>query len=287
MKFQCECGKEFDNPQSFNGHKSHCSVHQLAKYGNLDKLTQANKMRSQLGGKTNSKNIELKKLKALSQWVAEEHRCEHCGKVMIEKFGSGRFCSRTCANRHKHSEETKQKISIQSRKYKKKKKVCSICGKKLRGINKTGLCMNCLNNTAEGKQVKIFLGKQGYATMKANGTHKPWQSRNIISYAERFWTKVLCDNDISYQKELAVKHENSNYFLDFYIEVNGNKIDLEIDGKQHQYKDRIESDAARDNYLKSLGYIIYRISWNEINSEAGKLKMQNKIDKFLKFYKAL
>ena len=99
--------------------------------------------------------------------------------------------------------------------------------------------------------------------------------------------KVLCDNDIGYQKELAVKHENSNYFLDFYIEVNGNKLDLEIDGKQHQYKDRIESDAVRDNYLKSLGYIIYRISWNEINSESGKLKMQNKIDKFLKFYKAL
>ena len=41
------------------------------------------------------------------------------------------------------------------------------------------------------------------------------------------------------------------------------------------------------DYLKSLGYIIYRIPWNEINSEVGKLKMQNKIDKFLKFYKAL
>ena len=173
MKFQCECGKEFDNPQSFNGHKSHCSAHQLAKYGNLDKLTQANKVRSQLGGKTNSKNIELKKLKALSQWVSEDHRCEHCGKVMIEKFGSGRFCSRTCANSHKHSEETKQKIFMQIRKYNNPKKVCSICSKKLHGINKTSLCANCLNNTAEGKQFKTALGQQGYATMKANGTHKP------------------------------------------------------------------------------------------------------------------
>lgn len=26
-KYVCECGKEFINPQSFNGHKSHCSVH--------------------------------------------------------------------------------------------------------------------------------------------------------------------------------------------------------------------------------------------------------------------
>ena len=26
-KFMCECGKTFDNPQSFNGHKSRCKVH--------------------------------------------------------------------------------------------------------------------------------------------------------------------------------------------------------------------------------------------------------------------
>ena len=32
-KYICECGKEFDNSQSFNGHKSHCKVHQLKKRG--------------------------------------------------------------------------------------------------------------------------------------------------------------------------------------------------------------------------------------------------------------
>jgi very-short-patch-repair endonuclease len=167
------------------------------------------------------------------------------------------------------------------------KKICKICGKELAYVNTTGLCSHCLHTTEIGKQQMIASGKHGYATMKVNGTHKPWQSRNIISYAEKFWTKVLANNGISYQRELAVKHERSNYFLDFYIEVNGNKIDLEIDGKQHQYKDRIESDTIRDNYLKSLGYIIYRIPWNEINSEAGKLKMQNKISRFLEFYNAL
>ena len=38
--------------------------------------------------------------------------CEKCGKIVddSEKFGSGRFCSRSCANGHKHSEETKQNI---------------------------------------------------------------------------------------------------------------------------------------------------------------------------------
>lgn len=303
MKFKCECGKEFDNSQSFNGHKSRCKVHQLAKYGSLEKLDLANKIRSKAGGVTNSKNKQLKKLKKLSQWIAEEHKCEHCGKIMTEKFGSGRFCSKACANSRLHSEKTKEKIAESTRQSMIKawkehsenwttnrhinKKLCKICGKELAYVNTTGLCSHCLHTTEIGKQQMIASGKQGYATMKANGTHKPWQSRNIISYAERFWMKVLSNNDISYQKELVVRHENSNYFLDFYIEINGNKIDLEIDGKQHQYEDRIESDVIRDNYLKSLGYIIYRIPWNEISSEAGKLKMQNKINKFLKFYKTL
>lgn len=35
--FICDCGLEFFNPQSFNGHKGHCKAHYLAKYGNLDK----------------------------------------------------------------------------------------------------------------------------------------------------------------------------------------------------------------------------------------------------------
>ena len=37
--------------------------------------------------------------------------CEKCGKVMIEKYGSGRFCSRSCANSKSKSLESKLKTS--------------------------------------------------------------------------------------------------------------------------------------------------------------------------------
>ena len=37
--------------------------------------------------------------------------CEKCGKEVYEKFGSGRFCSRSCANGRPHTEEQKQNIS--------------------------------------------------------------------------------------------------------------------------------------------------------------------------------
>lgn len=33
--FKCECGKEFEKANSFNGHKSHCKIH-LEAVGKLD-----------------------------------------------------------------------------------------------------------------------------------------------------------------------------------------------------------------------------------------------------------
>lgn len=37
--------------------------------------------------------------------------CEKCGKEVYEKYGSGRFCSRQCANSRTHTQEIKNKIS--------------------------------------------------------------------------------------------------------------------------------------------------------------------------------
>ena len=55
------------------------------------------------------------------------YTCERCGKVTEEKFGSGRFCSRACANTRERSSEVKEKI----RKGITKETVCACryCGK--------------------------------------------------------------------------------------------------------------------------------------------------------------
>lgn len=73
--------------------------------------------------------------------------------------------------------------------------------------------------------------------------------------------------------------------MDFIIEKNGIKIDLEIDGKQHKY--RKKHDAIRDEFLTKNGFVVYRIEWNQINNEKGKEEMKNKIDAFIDFYKSL
>lgn len=35
--YKCECGKEFEKPNSFNAHKSNCRDHYIAKYGSDEK----------------------------------------------------------------------------------------------------------------------------------------------------------------------------------------------------------------------------------------------------------
>ena len=122
----------------------------------------------------------------------------------------------------------------------------------------------------------------------AKGEFPGWISRNVESYPEKFWKQVLKNNNIEYKFNFPISKKKlglnkiSSYFLDFAL---NNKIDLEIDGKQHKYSERISSDIGRDKILVNNGWKIYRVEWNEIKTKEGKLLMKNKIDNFLKWYK--
>jgi very-short-patch-repair endonuclease len=81
------------------------------------------------------------------------------------------------------------------------------------------------------------------------------------SYAEKYWTDVLTNNEIAYEPEFQV----GLYSLDFKIGM----IDLEIDGEQHYVDPRIvESDKRRTEYLESLGYTVLRIRWSEFQRKS-------------------
>ena len=92
--------------------------------------------------------------------------CENCGKLVEDqdKFGSGRFCSRACANSHKHSDEWKAKISAGIKK--ETECECQFCGKKFNNLTAKAsherLCK--LNpNKLENK-----LGKKNHQTKLAS-----------------------------------------------------------------------------------------------------------------------
>ena len=226
--------------------------------------------------------------------------CLECGKIITNKDNK-KFCSSRCAakynNRHrKVSEETKKKISnallLRSEKSGNKhneitnkilyKHVCVTCGKEYYSTHKKGSHCSRKCICEDENYIKKLRTKANERVN--NGTHKGWNSRNISSYPETFWVQVLNNNNISFKREC---HENGKYFLDFKIEKNGKLIDLEIDGKQHKISERKNSDIVRDDFLKKLGYIVYRIEWNEINSEEGSLRMKEKINKFINFYNNL
>ena len=114
--YQCECGKKYDTPQAYNGHKSHCIIH-MQCHDKYEQFIQDDRSRHDtLRATVKQQKQERHNLKIqqehdeLAIWISEQHTCEKCGKIMTEKYGSGRFCSRSCANSHEHSEKTKEKI---------------------------------------------------------------------------------------------------------------------------------------------------------------------------------
>ena len=248
----------------------------------------------------NNYNIDIEEI------IANNNRvfCKNCGKEIFGEKRSGKlFCSQSCAAtfnnkaRGKRSNETKEKIS---------KSLISINAKVERGdairnadLNRyefRHICENenchkeffscrknqrfCSKICAQNSDViKNSLRNKMLERVK-NGTHSGWKMRNIKSYAEIFWEGVLTENGIPFKRE---DFSTKKYFLDFFIEKNGKKVDLEIDGKQHNEPDRKKHDEERDDFLSKNGYIVYRVKWNSINTEEGKNKMKEKISEFLDF----
>ena len=141
----CICGKEFINSQSFNGHKANCAKY-LISVGRIKDEHDLAQFKINQGKTTAEKRKQNLKAKQSEQqfiWVNEQHKCDTCGKVMLEKYGSGRFCSRACANKFSSSKADHHNINInpESRKigqlrqqqakinYSNNPKLCRICNK--------------------------------------------------------------------------------------------------------------------------------------------------------------
>lgn len=211
-------------------------------------------------------------------------KCINCGKNLEVKLNSSNkyaVCNE-CRQKDLNKINNSQLKSLLEN----KQRVCIICGKeflpKITDSGKYSKSKYCSEECA--KVDKIQNGYKAYEYSKSNGLHKPWQSRNIDSYPEKFWIKVLNNNDISFKREY---HLDKKYFLDFYIQKGDIQIDLEIDGSQHLREDHIEHDQKRDSYIKNKGILIYRVPWNSINTKNGKILMKKKIDDFLEFYNKL
>lgn len=229
----------------------------------------------------------------------KKYKCYNCKNELKKK---GKFCNSSCSatynnkKRGSHSDETKRKISesLSGKKNTYNKKLgdfyrnCEICNDefKVKRIKNNILSRSKTCSKECGSLLRSKKAKENMNKLITEGRHQGWMSRNKISYPEKFFMKVLDNNNIKYIHNYQVKKSSlglSNrysYFLDFYIE--SKSIDLEIDGRQHL--SRIEHDKKRDVLLEKNNYHVYRIKWKSINSQNGRKYIKNEIKKFIDFY---
>lgn len=112
--YTCECGQSFEKTGHYAAHARYCRVHAELNNRNYDAERETWRLHLLNVGKQavaqQKAAYVTRKEQQLQQWVSEKHTCEKCGKVMTEKFGSGRFCSRSCANSKPQTKEAKLKI---------------------------------------------------------------------------------------------------------------------------------------------------------------------------------
>jgi len=216
-----------------------------------------------------SKKIENERISAY---------CKKCGTKIEVAYNANtkNVCCNSCSFVIKKSGKKDS-----SRKYK-ISRFCD-CGSLITDKNKSGFCRKCLGNSPEYKK-KLSKSIKERVT---NGSHKGWSNRSIISYPEKFFIKVLENNNLLdkckinfpiRKRDLGIS-DNANYFLDFFFEEK--KLDVEIDGKQHSYIERLESDKVRDELLKAYGIKVYRISWKNPINEINKKYIEEEIAKLL------
>ena len=184
---------------------------------------------------------ESKKPKSENLKKEHIHTCPKCGKQFLHKGTSPNtecpecFLKRTNRYRGVEYEKRKKNNDINDiRRY-----ICKLCGKEYTFNKKNNLTGSTRFFCSKEHFLEWRSNRKKYdpeyckkmsesaKQLMAEGKIKPWQSRNIKSYAEKFFHKVLSLNNIQYESEVP----ESGYFLDFVIRTPKGSIDLEIDGK--------------------------------------------------------
>jgi hypothetical protein len=235
--------------------------------------------------------------------------CPVCKNIFITKNNRDEktYCSYKCSNSlslgNRHCKETSEKISKSLSLYDSKTNRGNIH----RGIKKLHelICKGCqtpFNSRHSYQQYcSIMCARTSPEVRKKlsdrvqenirNGKHQGWTSRNILSYPEKFFKNVFEVNGYAnaFITNYPVKKKglgidcSACYFLDFYFPQFN--LDIEIDGKQHNFSERKMSDELRDSKLIENGYKVYRIKWKSAVNDT--VYIAEEIKKMLEYMASL
>lgn len=256
--YKCECGKEFDKANNFNGHKSQCIIHlkAIGKYENYLKRKKENSLKYK---KTciKKRNIKLK---------IERDKiriCKGCGKKYTwnnSDIHSNVFCSRSCANKRIMSNDIKQKISKSCKninkdnyylsiernknnrieKYNSNPKYCKICGKVIEYLDR--------KHETCSYECRIEAIRQAALKQKYHGRSKQGWYKGF--WCDSTWELVYIiyclDHNINIKRnKQAFEYEYNNklhkYLPDFIV----NNTLIEIKGYRTELVD-IKTKAVKD-----------------------------------------
>lgn len=125
---------------------------------------------------------------------------------------------------------------------------------------------------------------EGIKNAHKNGNHTGWKHINgdikRRSYPEKYFIKLLENNNLTNKYRITEKKSIGKYFLDFAFE--DYMVDFEIDGCQHfRSQEAIDHDLKRDEFLKRNGWSTYRVKWSDLkdNSEIQLQKLLQFVEK--------
>jgi very-short-patch-repair endonuclease len=211
--------------------------------------------------------------------------CKNCNKEHEGTYGSGRFCSKTCARGFSTKAKRKEINALVSETLKtrdlgherKIKKICLECKKEFI-VNWNDrdriYCSNYCSTRTISTETRENLSKAIKQGIK-NGTCKGWKSRKDKkpSYPEKYFISLFENEKIEGWKR---DYKVGRWFIDFAFE--NKMIALEIDGSQHEQ--RKEHDKIKDDFLKKNNWQVIRIKWFNPINENNKEKLYPQIENF-------
>lgn len=117
-------------------------------------------------------------------------------------------------------------------------------------------CSDSFNRTRNSETAKKLVRE---------GKIKIWSSRKnkLPSYPEKFYMNLLDWN--GYKGLYEREHKQGKYFID--IAFIKEKLAIEIDGGLHKLEEIRKKDKRKDEFLRSLGWKIYRVEWTGVKNK--------------------
>ena len=211
------------------------------------------------------------------------HTCEKCGKPLIKKIGSGRFCSNSCSNSHIRTDEQKQRISEgvrsseknheeqQRRKQEKETsgfyhhKICLVCHKDFKIVPSDTRRMFCSKECRLNGSAFIKKAAGGLRTGAGRGKQGWYKGYHCDSSWELAWVIYQLDHNVKFTRnnkgfEYEFEEEKHKYYPDFiledgtYVEIKG-WLDKKNQAKISQFKGSLIVVGGRKGIKPYLEYV--------------------------------